>query len=72
MHGHDNHTEARALQMRLIEPTIAITSRYGIPGLKAAMDLFGYHGGGSRLPLLPITDAEIEDIRNTFTNAGFL
>jgi len=37
-----------------------------------SMDLFGYHGGGSRLPLLPITDAEIEDIRNTFTNAGFL
>jgi 4-hydroxy-2-oxoglutarate aldolase len=58
--------------MLLIEPTIAITSRYGIPGLKAAMDLFGYHGGGSRLPLLPITDTEIEDIRNSFTNAGFL
>ena len=39
-----NHTEARALQMRFIEPTIAVTSSYGIPGLKAAMDLFGYHG----------------------------
>lgn len=62
----DNHAEAKALQLRLIEPTLAVTSRHGIPGLKAAMDLFGYHGGGSRLPLLPITDAEIEDIRNTF------
>ncbi|MGR3175782.1 MAG: dihydrodipicolinate synthase family protein [Candidatus Scalindua sp.] len=62
----DNHAEAKALQMRLIEPTIAITSRYGIPGLKTAMDLFGYHGGKSRLPLLPITDTEIEDIRNIF------
>ena len=67
-----NHTEAKALQMRLIEPTIAVTSRYGIPGLKAAMDLFGYHGGGSRLPLLPITDAEIKEIKNIFKNAGFL
>ena len=67
-----NHTEAKALQMRLIEPTIAITSRYGIPGLKAAMDLFGYHGGGSRLPLLPITDAEIKEIKDTFTRSGFL
>ncbi len=67
-----NNTEARALQMRLIEPTIAVTSRYGIPGLKAAMDLFGYHGGGSRLPLLPITYAEIKEIKNIFTNAGFL
>jgi 4-hydroxy-2-oxoglutarate aldolase len=66
-----NHTEARALQMRLIEPTIAVTSGYGIPGLKAAMDLFGYHGGGSRLPLSPITDAEIKEIENIFKNAGF-
>ena len=67
-----NHTEAKALQMRLIEPTIAVTSRYGIPGLKVAMDLFGYHRGGSRLPLLPITDAEIKETKNIFKNAGFL
>jgi 4-hydroxy-2-oxoglutarate aldolase len=67
-----NHTEAKALQMRLIEPTIAVTSKYGIPGLKAAMDLFGYHGGGSRLPLLPISDAEIKNIKDIFTRSGFL
>ena len=67
-----NHAEAKALQMQLIEPTIAVTSGYGIPGLKASMDLFGYYGGGSRLPLLPITDAEIKEIKNIFTNAGFL
>lgn len=63
-----NHTEARALQIRLIEPTIAITSRYGIPGLKAAMDLFGYHGEKARLPLLPITDTETKEIKNIFTS----
>jgi len=67
-----NHSEAKELQMRLIEPTLAVTSRYGIPGLKAAMDLSGYYGGQSRLPLLPITSAEIEDIKNIFTGAGFL
>ena len=67
-----NHTEAKALQMQLIEPTIAITSRYGIPGLKAAMDLFGYHAGKSRLPLSPISDAEIKNIKDIFKNAGFL
>jgi len=67
-----NHTEAKALQMRLIEPTIAITSRYGVPGLKAAMDLFGYHGGKSRLPLLPISDAKIKDIKDILTRSGFL
>ncbi|MFQ5685958.1 MAG: dihydrodipicolinate synthase family protein [Candidatus Scalindua sp.] len=67
-----NNTEANALQMRLIEPTLAVTSGYGIPGLKAAMNLFGYHGGKSRLPLLPISDAEIKNIKDIFTRSGFL
>ena len=67
-----SHAEAKELQMRLIEPTIAVTSRYGVPGLKAAMDLTGYYGGRSRLPLLPVTSAEIEEIKNIFTNAGFI
>jgi 4-hydroxy-2-oxoglutarate aldolase len=58
--------------MRLIEPTIAVTSRYGVPGLKAAMELTGYYGGRSRLPLLPVTSAEIEEIKNIFTAAGFI
>ena len=67
-----NHAEAKELQMRLIEPTLAVTSRYGIPGLKAAMDLSGYYGGHSRLPLLHVTGAEIEEIKNIFTGSGFL
>ncbi len=67
-----NHAEAKELQMRLIGPTLAVTSRYGVPGLKAAMDLTGYYGGRSRLPLLPITSAEIREIKNIFTGAGFL
>ena len=67
-----SHAEAKELQMRLIEPTIAVTSRYGVPGLKAAMDLTGYYGGRSRLPLLPVTSAEIEEIKNIFTAAGFI
>jgi 4-hydroxy-2-oxoglutarate aldolase len=67
-----SHAEAKELQMRLIEPTIAVTSRYGVPGLKAAMDLTGYYGGRSRLPLLPVTSVEIEEIKNIFTAAGFI
>ncbi len=67
-----NHSEANKLQMRLIEPTLAVTSKYGVPGLKAAMDLIGYYGGRSRLPLLPVTSAETEEIKNIFTSAGFL
>jgi 4-hydroxy-2-oxoglutarate aldolase len=72
MYKESKHAEAKELQQRLIGPTIAVTSRYGVPGLKAAMDLFGYHGGSSRIPLLPISDTEITEIKNTFKNAGFL
>jgi len=37
-----------------------------------SMDLFGYHAGKPRLPLLPITEAKIKEIKNIFKNAGFL
>ncbi len=67
-----NHAEAKELQMRLIEPTLAVTSRYGVPGLKAAMDLTGYYGGRSRLPLLPVASREIEEIKNIFKGADFI
>ncbi len=66
------HVEANELQMRLIGPTLAVTSRYGIPGLKVAMDLSGYYGEHTRLPLLSITREEKEEIKNIFTAAGFL
>ena len=34
----------------------AVTSGYGVAGLKAALDLAGYAGGTPRPPLLPITN----------------
>jgi len=52
---------ARALQQRLLEPTAAVTSRFGIAGLKFAMELRGYAGGPPRAPLLPLeADARAE------------
>jgi len=43
--------EARALQNRLTPLAKAVTTRYGIGGLKMAMDLTGYFGGNPRSPL---------------------
>lgn len=43
--------EARKLQLSLMEISRAVTSGYGIGGLKAAMDIAGYRGGEPRLPL---------------------
>ncbi len=43
--------EARALQNRLTPLAKAVTTNYGIGGLKMAMDLTGYFGGNPRSPL---------------------
>lgn len=43
--------EALALQNQLTPLAKAVTARYGIGGLKMAMDLNGYFGGDPRLPL---------------------
>ena len=49
---------ARALQHRLLPPTIKCVAELGIPGLKYAMDRLGYYGGPPRPPLLPLDDAQ--------------
>lgn len=43
--------EARTLQLVLTPLAAAVTTKYGIGGLKAAMDLNGYCGGSVRAPL---------------------
>ncbi len=66
-----DHELAAEKQHRIAASAKRIASELGIPGLKYAMDLNGYYGGPSRLPLLPLTSelrAEVErlmaDIRN--------
>lgn len=48
---------ARDWQNRIADAAVLVTTRYGVPGLKYAMDLKGYYGGPPRLPLTP-PDAE--------------
>jgi 4-hydroxy-2-oxoglutarate aldolase len=45
---------SHALQQKVAEVT-GIGARYGIQGVKYAMDLKGFYGGPSRLPLLPLS-----------------
>ena len=62
---------AQSKQQRIVEATMRVSGELGIPGLKYGLDLNGYFGGPSRLPLLPLTAAlknEVErlmaDVRN--------
>uniref|UniRef100_A0A8C6SHW4 4-hydroxy-2-oxoglutarate aldolase, mitochondrial n=1 Tax=Neogobius melanostomus TaxID=47308 RepID=A0A8C6SHW4_9GOBI len=64
--------EAKALQQRLIEPNTAVTRGLGVPGLKAAMEWFGFHGGSCRSPLQPLTEAQTQQLRKDFSNNGWI
>ncbi|MDI9568696.1 MAG: 4-hydroxy-tetrahydrodipicolinate synthase [bacterium] len=64
--------EARKLQHRLLEINRAVTARWGPAGLKAAMDLVGYYGGPPRKPILPLTAAEREELKDILERGGFL
>ncbi len=68
----DKHEEAKRLQLKLMPLARTVTSRFGIGGLKAAMELRGYYGGPPRPPLLPPTAEEIGAIRQELAAAGLL
>ena len=53
-------------QNRIGRASALVTSRYGIPGLKYAMDLNGYYGGPPRLPLVPPTAEAKQEIEAAF------
>ena len=64
--------EARVLQARLVPPNAAVTSRYGVAGLKAALQLVAHYGGEPRRPLLPLGDAERGRLRSILAEADLL
>jgi len=64
--------EAKELAARMMLADRGVAGRYGIGGLKAALDLQGLYGGPCRSPLgTPDGDA-IEDIKEILASAGLL
>jgi 4-hydroxy-2-oxoglutarate aldolase len=64
--------EARELAARMMPADRGVAGRYGIGGLKAALDLQGSYGGPCRSPLgTPDGDA-IEDIKEVLATTGLL
>jgi 4-hydroxy-2-oxoglutarate aldolase len=64
--------EAVALQRRLVPVNAAVTARFGIPGLKAALDLQGYYGGPVRSPLQPLDDGALETLKGILMDGQVL
>ena len=62
----DRHEEALALQRALTPLAAAVTTGFGVPGLKAAMALAGYRPGQPRRPLAPLDEEDRRKIRGLF------
>lgn len=55
-------------QRRIARAAVLVTVKYGIPGLKHAMDLNGYYGGPVRLPLVSISPEAKKEIEAAFAD----
>ena len=64
--------EARRLHYRISGANRYISGAFGVAGVKAAMELAGYHGGPPRPPLLPLTDENRAAVRRVLEDAGLL
>lgn len=64
--------EARELQLKLIEINFAVTGKFGVAGLKHALDLLGYKGGQPRRPLVPASDDAKKVIEELLSKYGAL
>jgi len=53
-------------QNRISKAAQLVTTKYGVPGLKHAMDLMGYYGGPPRLPLVPPSAEAKREIEAAF------
>jgi 4-hydroxy-2-oxoglutarate aldolase len=71
--GRDGDTaEGPRYQAYVSRVNRAISGRYGVSGVKAAMDLAGYAGGTPRRPLLPLEAEARAEMRATLQDEGLL
>jgi dihydrodipicolinate synthase/N-acetylneuraminate lyase len=70
-HAQADGNRAEAAQRALAPLAACLGARYGVPGIKAALDLRGWPGGGDpRPPLAPLDAAGREEIRAALRTAG--
>jgi 4-hydroxy-2-oxoglutarate aldolase len=63
---------AAELQRQMNPVNASITSKFGIAGLKYALDVLGYYGGPVRPPLLPLVEQEQAALKEILTKSGLI
>ena len=64
--------EAAELQRRMLPVNAAVTARFGVAGLKAALDMLDYYGGPVRAPLQDLDEVELGALRDVLAEGGLL
>jgi 4-hydroxy-2-oxoglutarate aldolase len=67
-----NFERALEIQNRMIPVNRAVTAKFGVAGLKAAMDMMGYFGGHPRLPLEPLNEAQLIELKMILKKATLI
>ena len=67
-----NLEEGRELQFHLMKINQMVSGKYGVAGVKAAMDFVGFYGGPTRSPLTSLTVDEKKKLREGLVGAGLL
>jgi len=62
--------KAKALQLAILDMNAAVTVKWGIAGLKAALDLMGYYGGALRKPLRSLAPQELPQLEAIMRKVG--
>lgn len=70
-HAEEDRAGAEAAQQAIAPLAACLGPRFGVPGIKAALDLRGWPGGGPpRPPLAPLAAAEREEVADALRAAG--
>ena len=67
-----DHSESGRIQKDIAPAHREIIGGFGVPGVKAALDILGYRGGDPRLPLRPLADRDREEVHKILRGAGLL
>ncbi len=67
-----DETKGQKLQEQCSRINKIISGKYGVPGVKAAMNLAGLKGGIPRRPLLPLSEEQKNEIKDALTKEGLL
>ena len=63
--------EAEVLNTDLIGLNKEVSGSFGVAGVKAAMDIYGFCGGVPRKPLLPLTAEQLETLKTSLSKSRF-